>query len=137
MRYKVGYEFNHPLFGTGVIINIDPNREKKDFYYVCFGRHPEGEGWHPEAEIPSIGLVKPLVEAEGVVDNVNSPAHYAQDSIECIDVIMQNCKHLTGQEGYLVGNCIKYVWRFKHKNGVEDLKKAQWYLAKLINFEEK
>ncbi|MBQ5695934.1 MAG: DUF3310 domain-containing protein, partial [Clostridium sp.] len=34
--------------------------------------------------------------------------------------------------GFLRGNIIKYVWRYKDKNGLEDLKKAQWYLNKLI-----
>ena len=37
-----------------------------------------------------------------------------------------------GFESYLQGNIMKYLWRYKYKNGVEDLKKAQWYLTKLV-----
>jgi len=63
-------------------------------------------------------------------DVVNKPAHYNNGSIECIDYIEQQ---LTEEEfrGYLLGNIIKYTHRHKYKNGVEDLKKANWYLDKL------
>ncbi len=63
-------------------------------------------------------------------DNVNYPPHYTKDEIECIDAI----RSATGEgcEYYLQGNIIKYIWRYRHKNGVEDLKKAKWYLEKLI-----
>ena len=63
-------------------------------------------------------------------DMVNSPPHYNQAGIECIDAI----KAATGDgcEYYLQGNIMKYVWRYRYKNGVEDLKKARWYLDKLI-----
>jgi hypothetical protein len=71
-------------------------------------------------------------------DNVNSPKHYSLNhkGIECIDAMEAA---LTPEEfkGYLRGNVIKYVWRFRYKNGLEDLKKAQWYLNKLIATEEK
>ena len=64
------------------------------------------------------------------VDMVNHPPHYNQYGIECIDAI----KACTGKgfEAYLQGNILKYLWRYDYKNGVEDLKKAQWYLSKLI-----
>lgn len=64
-------------------------------------------------------------------DNVKKPAHYNQSGIECIQAIEasmskdQFC-------GYLKGNVQKYVWRYEIKNKIEDLKKAQWYLNKLI-----
>lgn len=70
-------------------------------------------------------------------DMVNSPAHYTQGDIECIDAIAQVVKDLDGMEAMCTGNAIKYLWRWKHKNGVEDLKKAQWYLQRMIdNFNE-
>jgi hypothetical protein len=70
-------------------------------------------------------------------DMVNSPAHYTQGDIECIDAIAQVVKDLDGMEAMCTGNAIKYLWRWKHKNGVEDLKKAQWYLQRMIdNFKE-
>jgi len=63
-------------------------------------------------------------------DMVNSPPHYNQAGIECIDAI----KAATGDgcEYYLQGNIMKYVWRYRYKNGAEDLKKAHWYLERLI-----
>lgn len=64
-------------------------------------------------------------------DNVNHPTHYTQGGIETIDYLKAK---LTQEqfEGYLVGNILKYVSRYPHKNGIEDLKKAQWYLNKLL-----
>jgi hypothetical protein len=66
-------------------------------------------------------------------DMVNSPAHYTQGDIECIDAIAQVVKDLDGMEAMCTGNAIKYLWRWKHKNGIEDLKKAQWYLQRMID----
>jgi len=63
-------------------------------------------------------------------DMVNSPPHYNQQGIECIDAIHAACGE--GFEYYLQGNIMKYLWRYRYKNGTEDLKKAQWYLEKLI-----
>jgi hypothetical protein len=64
-------------------------------------------------------------------DYVNSPSHYGQGSIECIEYIED---FLTQEEfiGYLRGNIAKYLHRWRYKNGLEDLKKAQWYQNKLI-----
>ena len=63
-------------------------------------------------------------------DPVNSPKHYNQAGIACIDAIRAATDE--GFEYYLQGNIMKYLWRYKYKNGSEDLKKAQWYLNKLI-----
>ena len=66
-------------------------------------------------------------------DNVNSPDHYNFAGIECIDAIRAATDDgLGGFEYYLQGNIIKYLWRYRYKNGLEDLKKAQWYLNLLI-----
>ena len=64
-------------------------------------------------------------------DNVDRPMHYAAGSIECIDAIEAQ---LSAEEfrGYLKGNIIKYLWREKNKGGIESLKKAKWYLNKLL-----
>jgi len=64
-------------------------------------------------------------------DKVNSPSHYNHGEIECIDAITAA---LTPDElkGFVRGNVIKYLWRMEHKGGLEDLKKAQWYLDYLI-----
>lgn len=63
-------------------------------------------------------------------DAVSHPAHYTSGGIECIDCI----KAALGENfmGFLIGNVIKYSYRYKDKNGVEDLKKARWYLDRAI-----
>lgn len=76
------------------------------------------------------------IEAKEMKQNmVDHPPHYNQSGVECIDAIMAATDE--GFEYYLQGNIIKYLWRYRYKNGVEDLKKAQWYLNKLINVKEK
>jgi hypothetical protein len=71
-----------------------------------------------------------LKEVENSTDMVNSPAHYNKAGIETIDIIQS----VTGDgfETYLQGNILKYICRYKYKNGVEDLEKARWYLNRLI-----
>ena len=60
-------------------------------------------------------------------DIVNSPKHYTQGAIEPIDYILAN------DLDFLEGNVVKYVTRHKFKNGLEDLKKAEYYLKTLID----
>ena len=71
-------------------------------------------------------------------DMVNHPKHYkAKNGMEVIDVIEAFTANLSGYEATHTGNVIKYICRWKEKNGLEDLKKAQWYLNRLIkNIEE-
>ena len=67
---------------------------------------------------------------------VNSPPHYKQGDVECIEAI----KAATGDgyQGYLQGNIMKYIWRYRAKGqAINDLKKAQWYLKELIVDEQK
>ena len=66
-----------------------------------------------------------------VGDLINNPEHYNQGDIECIDAIKAMLDH-DEFVGYLRGNSLKYRWRFKYKNGIEDLKKAEWYEKKLL-----
>jgi hypothetical protein len=70
-------------------------------------------------------------EYDNKADNVNHPAHYGQGKIECIDYLED---FLTHEEfiGYLRGNIAKYLHRWRYKNGIEDLKKSQWYLERLV-----
>lgn len=65
------------------------------------------------------------------MSNVNHPSHYNQGGIECIDAIQSAIVSLSGAEAFYTGNAIKYLWRWKGKNGVEDLNKAIWYIEKL------
>ena len=73
-----------------------------------------------------------------MIDNVNHPSHYIQGGIECIDALKAATVGKTGIEAICVANAIKYLWRFEKKNGLEDVKKAQWYINRLIQeLEEK
>jgi hypothetical protein len=67
---------------------------------------------------------------------VNHPIHYT-GNIECIDAITEAIKDMAGIEAKCTGDAIKYLWRWKKKNGVEDLKKAVWYINHLIKLNEK
>ena len=65
-------------------------------------------------------------------DNVNHPSHYTTGGIECIDAMKAS---MTSEAflGYLKGNIQKYLWRYEKKLApAEDLKKARWYLDRLI-----
>jgi hypothetical protein len=64
-------------------------------------------------------------------DAIN-PSHYKTGKIECIEYIEDK---LTPEEyrGYIKGNVLKYITREKHKNGDEDIRKAKWYLDRLVN----
>lgn len=72
------------------------------------------------------------------IDMVNHPAHYKSETgLETIDVIEAFTFDLKGIEATDTGNILKYMCRWKNKNGLQDLKKAQWYLNHLINHVEK
>ena len=76
---------------------------------------------------------EPAIENESEEQNhdaVNSPAYYTSGGIECIDCI----KAALGENfiGFLIGNVFKYCYRYRNKNGLEDLKKAAWYLDRAI-----
>ena len=65
-------------------------------------------------------------------DPVNHPAHYTAGKVECIDAIESATVGLTGGVAYCTGAAIKYLWRWSRKGGVEDLRKARWYIDRLI-----
>lgn len=69
-------------------------------------------------------------------DPVAHPAHYNTGKIEVIKIIEDQ---LSDEEfrGYIKGQVLKYITRERHKNGLEDLKKAAWYLNRLIQRLEK
>ena len=69
-------------------------------------------------------------------DVVNSPSHYNSGGIECIDAIAESMTE-EGFKAYCKGNVQKYLWRYEMKGKpLEDLKKAQWYLTRLIKSQE-
>ena len=98
-----------------VKVKIQPEKKEEDGPYI----------------LPNeIVKLMPMPKEE---DNINHPAHYTQGTIECIDAIESS---MTPEEfrGYLKGCQMKYIWRYQHKGGMEDLKKARWYLDRLIKF---
>ena len=66
-------------------------------------------------------------------DMVCHPAHYNQGKVECIDAMAAATVNKRGIEAVCVSNVIKYLWRYEAKNGLEDVKKAQFYLNRLID----
>lgn len=85
-----------------------------------------------ESRIHKAAMWGKLGQEEAQFDPVEKPKHYTKGTFECIDVLRETMSH-TAYCGFLEGNVKKYLWRWRDKNGVEDLKKAQWYLNKLID----
>jgi hypothetical protein len=101
--------------------------------------HPEGEvlvsGLHGGEFYVSQSDCRPVEPSNSpkILDSSSdpvNPSHYKQGGIECIEAI----KAATGDGfiGYVWGNVLKYLWRWPKKGGVDDLKKARWYLDRLI-----
>lgn len=65
-------------------------------------------------------------------DVVNHPKHYTQGGIECIDALKAATVGKRGIEAICVANVIKYLWRYEEKNGTEDVRKAKWYVERLL-----
>lgn len=65
-----------------------------------------------------------------------TPKYYRNSKIECIDAIESATINKKGLDAVCTANIIKYVWRCEEKNGLEDMKKALWYLEKMIKHHE-
>lgn len=65
-------------------------------------------------------------------DVVNHPSHYTAGKVECIDALEAATAELEGIEAVCTANAIKYLWRWKKKGGHEDLRKARWYINRLL-----
>ena len=68
----------------------------------------------------------------GSTDMVNHPKHYNQGGIECIDALKAATVGKRGIEAVCVANVIKYCWRYEEKNGIEDVRKAKFYIERLL-----
>lgn len=91
-----------------------------------------------ELRLPDPVYVALADDSNREVDMVNHPPHYQTESgLEAVQVIEAFTAKLSGIEAVDTGNVLKYVCRWKEKNGLEDLKKAKWYLEHLINHIEK
>ena len=116
----------------GCIWNDLSDESTEDCYWFLVN-----EGLIGKPEQPEINFVK--VERNDAVeptnDAVQHPSHYTQGGIECIDAIRASMT-ADGFCDYCKGNIIKYIWRWRDKGGVEDLRKASVYLNWLINAAE-
>ena len=72
----------------------------------------------------------------GTSDNVNHPTHYETGKFECIDVMVET-QGVDAVKSFCLCNAFKYIYRTRRKNGLEDVKKALWYLEKYVELEEK
>lgn len=92
------------------------------------------------SEFEAANFFVPLPEGEigkaMHADNVEHPAHYTGGSIECIDAMIET-QGVEAVKDFCICNAFKYLWRHGKKNGVEDVKKAAWYLNKFVELEEK
>lgn len=81
---------------------------------------------------PVTGVNLSANKTEGQPDMVNHPPHYTQGGVECIDAIRAAVMGKDPYEAWLVGQVIKYLWRYNFKNGYEDVRKAEFYLKRLL-----
>ena len=101
--------------------------DKCEFSYnnTCVFARLAPEGWEISPRFPQV------IET----DNVNHPAHYTSGcGFECFEMLQMV---LTDEElcGFCMGNAIKYIWRYQDKGGMEDIRKARWYLEKMMDIQ--
>ena len=120
--------------GTDLITYTSTTSDEASYLYFDEVEYIGEEG--AEDILPNYAETLTPKPVEDVVkqDNVNHPNHYKTGKTECI-VAMEEMLSTEEFIGYLRGNIYKYTYRYKDKNGIEDLKKAQWYLNKLIEKE--
>lgn len=71
-----------------------------------------------------------------MTDNVNHPSHYCIGQFECIDVMIET-QGIKATMNFCMCNAFKYLYRHNEKNGLEDVRKADWYLCKYLELAEK
>jgi hypothetical protein len=106
------------MYGLGFYAAVKEKEETFDKRYTLLARRE---------------LVTSVNDDRLTLDMVNHPSHYTQGGIECIDAIKAATVGKTGIEAVAVANVVKYLWRYEEKNGLEDVKKARWYLERLIS----
>lgn len=114
----VNFAFVEKHVNGGRIFSVDDNRE------VC----PISNSDNDFSDVEIIAQREHITNR----DNVNHPSHYTQGGIECIDAIKAATVGKKPMEAVCVANVVKYLWRYEEKNGLEDVKKARWYLERLI-----
>jgi|GEM_PF-847054 hypothetical protein len=111
---------------------VEKAQENSKGYHLTYDKVPVGDA--VDASVEAVRAKERLAEAQHAKhDPVNHPSHYTAGGIECIDAIgaALTCQH-DPVAAFLTGQVLKYMWRWPLKNGAEDLRKAKWYLEKLI-----
>ena len=132
---NLGYGKVDKLCATGALVTFEGLPESVWYNYKNLRKYADWENaaWNTLMQ-QSDTLNDFFQQDEAPTPNaVDNPSHYNNGSIECIDYLKDNLSW-EGYTGYLEGNCKKYLhrWRLKQKP-IEDLKKARWYLERLIS----
>ena len=133
----VGSDWFHPIDGRGVQVPGNATDGPKTFD-ITVETTEDGDLYSftecKDGVCPVPWATKPY-RPELQPDLVNHPPHYTDGSIECIEAI--EAQHTPEEyRGYLKGNIAKYIWRERHKGGTESLRKARFYLDRLIMFDK-
>lgn len=116
-------EMSKYINGYGIIFNTDEEQVPPIEVLLEL----DNKSWFFDEE--DLELIEDDEEVKPIIDNVNQPSHYLQCSLECIDAMVM----AFGVEmvyDFCICNAWKYMWRYKNKNGVEDVKKARFYINK-------
>lgn len=118
-------EFNYPTgIKTGIIKDIVSTINSVAVSIYCADK---AGGYTLEVPYYSITNIVPLEEVITMQEEIKKPARYnKKGKLECWDVIIDQ------EMNFLEGSVLKYLWRYKEKNGIHDLEKAKIYIDKII-----
>lgn len=124
--------------GISMFDEAEEEKVKENIKILCEKKMGKNNKYLSEEEINRIldYINKDEEENECEYDNVNKPKHYNLGKVECIDAIESATIQKEGIEAVCTANIIKYLWRYESKNGLEDVRKAKWYLNRLIEILE-
>jgi hypothetical protein len=131
------YGENPPIIGEVYSGEVRFGSTVGHYYNIddCANNDAYGQEWEEVVEErPKTNLDRIFEQARKERDQTNSqtqPAHYKQGKVECIEAIKSAVVNKTGEEAVLVGNVIKYLWRYESKGGITDVEKAIWYINHL------
>ncbi|EAE9800592.1 DUF3310 domain-containing protein [Listeria monocytogenes] len=136
--YWEWYKQNTVVFaGEEGVIHGDASHAKNEYPNIPIekykAKNPESTDAEKLATTWKEIMGSHLIESTDTSDNINNPSHYTAGGIEMLDYIKAK---VSDYPSYAAGNILKYVSRYEHKNGLEDLKKAQFYLNDLIEWME-
>lgn len=120
--------------------NVKDIMEKAGISYSSVKRIKDGKissGGRTALPVAQSVRAEPKEEPKAAApDNVNHPSHYETNGVECI-VAMEAAQGVGAVQNFCICNAFKYIWRHKHKNGAEDIRKAVWYLNKWLELDGK